>query len=1571
MIISQLVQYCVPVFFLFPLICYSDGYPTKYHSHRLPLFDFDQESVTRIGFDNSSSTELVLLLQDDGIVDTVQTFSFVTPTSISTEDVYFIQLTSDSEVLDLTDATNILVSSSASGVLNITCTLTFDGMVGIVRYTLLAMSRSAQEELSRLSISFLIVGMTFYRELPTGDIEILSGEGNQLSISYQQAMSLSLSWQTTIKVFIQYANGTSSDVFLGSTIPQGDSLQMTLTGLSGQIVHNTTTCELSSVGSQLLESTFQLPDGCGCGFYYGSSNMLLFGFLFQPYRVGAFTVRFLWIGLTTGYIHLSGESFELSLNVIITGDPPLAVVGIAPSTSLLRPEGGEIRTLFLVNVHLHEAVSFEIRVAEVTKPFKMIAGTFETGDISDYVDSISFLTESGSGIDLSWSLYFQTINSSLNGDQSIEAVFAPSFIHSFSYDTANLSIESMEPMFGSEDGGEIVTLTGYFSFFNVSQDCVCFSGYRLDKRYIISATQRTIVFYVPARILLGSSFEYRVTVNIGFSSSNYVLYSYYLTYATMSFRLSGLSEVTQGTYRLGNCSYAQFTVTVTPYTNQIRSYQWSLFLNGDSDDLLRTEPFQDVNSSAQTIILRSEMMELGLYTLRVETTLMTLIMESEIVLVREDVMVIGVMLLPINNQTLSSSDSPLQATAIVQHPECFYGNNTMIFEWSALGYVEQFSSDNVSTVSTVGFSGSLVTRLGWEYTISKENVTVGTHEISFRAWFSGEETIFGRATTLLNIGEGSLVAVIRSGETNLTVNYLSILRLYGNWSYDSGDLDQRHANLTYEWQCRQSNVSDFSLSASLPCLSSLIPDSTASDFVVPISLVQAEENVRFLQFSLSVRKGSGKFSEPRTLIVEIQDHESLPSLDAFNISVTNADGGRLDWNQIPYYEDIIIQVESTLNSSWTYDLIEPRFLAFFTEGNLINHTSFYSPLATISGHQNKREPLGIQANALDPSTTYVFRILFEESPLHAGTNVTFEIRTLESAVVHSSMLAVTEITTTEVTAIAGVASFSSQYSYYFTVTDSTGYEYCAGGCTGHDLSYFKITRSESYTMSTYVCDAQGRTITSETSSQTMTVTESDHTIEQTEFEFYQAKQDTLTLLYKYGNDQQWLQLAHEVSITMIEGFSINSTMNISTEVVDGWARERQLATQMDMALNIANYSSKMYCNSYPNTLYGQDCIKLTNRISQLGHLDLDTVYFLMQTATCCIKNTPKTVLLSVINWLPDFISQLNRLTRNLNHNGNSRRRLLQYSGMPANPVADVQVWTGEVIAYASALGKVNGFTEQYIVGDDNNVGHVSVAVASKSSDLPTDPVNGIIRNIIKGPSANELFYPRDSCFERLFSIPARKRILVFYTTDNFILLGFQDPPLRSNLVDRLYWTQIYEIDDHGLLHELPVRHDGFCYCWRLPVVRLQEELASSLDDMPGLFGVTDIKTFREDVTEKGEVFNYEYDNSKTSEYNTSEGWVEGCRIDVGLVSTTVVSKREENIVADNLSIIGLAAWGVAGLIVGGLLLVIVAIISSWLVAVRAMSVGEFSGDGEAYVERDVYGRGTGLEGNVIRVRSGE
>lgn len=1540
------------------------------NTHASPS-DFSRFQSIRVGFSNAGSFEKpVFLLQDDGSVDTVKTFLLELPDGVGPDDVVLTQATSNRKVLNFKDNENLLQSSS-NGVLNITSTFSFDEMAGKCDYTIRAIRKGTDREIGAVTVKFVIVGVTLYIEELEGAIFIVSGVGRRYSIPYKETVERLIAENRKIRAFIQYADGSTSDDFEGRPIPFVQSLKISTTGSQDIFQHDGNLCSVDKLGTLTGDRRLELPNGCGYGFYYDSAGNLCFGIAFDPYRTGSVVFRLSWPGITNGFEPLSGESMELSLLADVTGVPPVVVLRRVPDHGHLRPKGGEVITLDIINGHLHNITSYHIEVFTVNHYFALLPGSFRDSKAFPFAKEVSFISEPGSGKDLKWALVYQ-VDSFSNGRfaQFFEdAVYLPKTKDFFTYDDIPLSIQSMSPSMGSEDGGTEITISGHFPFFDPERDGLFFTGTKLDISKIKSVSENVIVFLSPSKAELGESYEHRVTIRMGFDVSNPSLFYFLVKNAAVRVSQSGTSELGNNAYRIGACTPARFTAVVVPYTNQIRSYKWSLHSAGNEEtNLLETEPFASANPSAQTLEVFPDTIALGGYTLRIEVSLLGAKLETEIILMRDEVVSIGVFILEPPKRTIAHPDTPLRLSAVIRTPPCYTGNQKMIFEWKAFGQTQRFSSSNATDVPHEGLRTTTPSRLGWEYVVPRDKLKVGTHPVSLRVWMEESENVFGVAESEVIIFKSLLTAIIRHGEEQITANYLSSLSIFGSKSYDPDILGpEKYDGLVYEWKCLQSSTKNFAPTASEPCIEALLPSSDLVFFDVRFDVLESLTEIKFLQYSLLVRKDGGRVSQEAKLVIEIRSDGALPHLNEYETAMINADGEILNLMEIPYYEQSILEVLASPDVTWSFELLEPDEPDFFSSANLIRSPLFYSPEASLYSVIGSNRPLGIESWKLRPFTKYRIKIVFDATAQNDATEVIMSIRTTPALIIGFPTPTIVEGTTsTTFTATAGIPLARSGFSFYFVLTDSQGYEFCLGGCTGYDVIYFMIGRPGLYVITAYLFDMQGKALLdSSRLAQEIRVHPSDLPLD------YRQELDTL---FATGNDPCWTQLAHELAISLLEAETATVAVRQSGEDNESQAKdmEDKRESKSDMVIYLSRGARQIVCTAYPNSYHGKDFMTFAFDLTSHSSFGQETFYNVLQGLTCSIVNAPSGTINMMQKMFPQFLVQMNKHALNLFQGGTTRNRL-RNKDTPffADQLADLLLWTSSFMYQSITSGKVFGFASTLRIGAGGKDGVISFVVAENAGHLQTRVQAGNVLNVVKGSQVEE-FIPRDTCQANLFAGQKRKLIFVFHIMPDFIAEGgFQDEPSGKNLAQKWYIARVFAKEDNGQFGEVLPQTDDYCFCWKLPIREIQEELSGSIDYMPGLVAATNFKAPEVPTEGKGDVFVYQTDG-KTRDYDQNSTWVEACRKDLGaMVTSTRVLRAAENVVAGPARVLGTGTITIGVVVVGVLLFIVAAMACSWILAVRAMSGGEQPlatvVPDELYVERDVYGRATIYDANAIRV----
>lgn len=248
---------------------------------------------------------------------------------------------------------------------------------------------------------------------------------------------------------------------------------------------------------------------------------------------------------------------------------------------------------------------------------------------------------------------------------------------------------------------------------------------------------------------------------------------------------------------------------------------------------------------------------------------------------------------------------------------------------------------------------------------------------------------------------------------------------------------------------------------------------------------------------------------------------------------------------------------------------------------------------------------------------------------------------------------------------------------------------------------------------------------------------------------------------------------------------------------------------------------------------------------------------------------------------------------------------------------------------------------------------------------------------LRGEGENNYFFMRPVCLDRIFGATGTKRLLFsYYQSPDFVVSsGIQDMPKYAKTTSGLFTTRIYEEDTSsktsGKLRPLAVADNGPpCFCWRLPLTNLSAFEETDEEIRPGVYTFTELKKYGVDVA-KGEAFHYWEDTVLLVGSSMSERWVEACMTTPGLIGAAPTTRISGPLGFGTTVLAGFNSLTVAGIIVGVMVALVVSLVASWMVATRSAATAVLPprglGPGEVFVERDVWGRGTGIGGDATPV----
>lgn len=1556
----------------------------------------------------TGTTETVVLSQVDGDVETVQSIQFLLPDGVSIGDCEFIQTSSETAVLAVSDNQNMLISAGSSGhSVNMTINHSFDDMVGKTTYKVTVRHKTTGEVLYTKTFFYVISGISFIRNID-GSPHGVSGAQHQYVISYQDAMGSPFTPENEISVFIQYPDGSSSEDSNTGPFPKQDSLSMTVSSSRAQFVHDPLKCDSKAIGSYKATTGLVLPDGCGYGFYRNidKGNKLFFGIVYVPHRAGGIKFEISWPGLVASVPALAEEGYSDVFQASITGIPPIVVSDIRyPEGGLFRPEGGQLVTITTYNADIRASSKRDMTVHNASAPFAELPGSYKELEGQSYTQELAFVTEPGFGTNLNYSIGW--IIGGGNGTRDTAVIGPDANNFSFSYDPQPIRLDSISPTTASGSGGDTITLVGYFAGFDKSIDGIYFNGQRLPESYYITVSETQITAKLPPRSDLGTSFDFKVAVHVGNANTPTLEFKFIVTEASVIITQSGTTQLPgdDPVYRLGDCTPARFTSVVSPFTSQVQRYEWSLKVSGATgDDLLPTLTNPTVSGGTQTIELQPSHLTVGqTYTLSLKVLMPGAVAEKEITIVRENAVTIGSFILDAPKRSIAAPSTPLRLLAIVQPPAdgCFDYNDghAMKFEWSGFGKTETYSPSNASG-DALGNTELVTTpaRLGWEFIVPQTDLKVGTHDVSFKVWLESNDLIVGTAKTTVHIEHAPLQAVIRGGEDRISVDANTTVSLTGKNSIDP-DAAYSEAEaakqMQYEWTCLQTTGKiDFSEEGHVTaCDNGFLPaGTTAESFdVLPALFATLGDDVKALQYKLIVSK-EGRKSLPTSIVLEMSHAATRhPHLTDFSVQVQDAYGEMQDMNEVKYWEPIVVHVSTPVEGvSWTYELVEPQRRTLLSAANLIQTQVYYSPDVSTSISGN-RKPLGFAASKLDPYTFYTIKVSFSGSADFEDSEAYVRFRTAQYPSLNFPEPTVMNGTTlTRYTATAGIPQSDAGVAYYFILEDAQGTEFCVGGCTGYSVTYFRIGRVGKYKLSVLLYDSKGTALLSrqtlEKQLEVVAPAEPHDLFEE------------LEILFANGDDSSWTQLAYDLAVELSSGEgdgttvtttaaatttgttaastsrsavatqneSVTSTVATTALDLGDQFRVRQAETVAAKTDKLGDGLRKIICASRPSTGHGSLAMEVVAQLSSLKSVSHSLFYDLAGIAGCCVENTPKGTVMSFEESLLRTVSNMMRIAEN--SGGSGRRRLLQADVKPDNMPVDLNCWSGKMVTASVTSAKAEGFTKDVLDGK------YSMAVVANPEQLPVVEVNGERQFGLSVGSPSDggmTFYAKGQCALDMYAKNGdEKRFLVLQAMNNFVTESkFQSsPPPGGYASDSLFSVQLYKEGASGGMEQIMITGNQSidpCFCYKLPIKHLLDELNNDIGTGPSMYSLDNKKTFGVDVERQDEFFNYVVDEFGTLSYKLNDGgnsWVEVCSKSPGFAGSTLSSTRGHAISANNVSLFGNDIVGTAGIVLAGLIVIVVAVVASWVIATKQMAAGAAPpvalAAHELYVERDIYGRGT-------------
>ncbi|PXF46742.1 hypothetical protein BWQ96_03433 [Gracilariopsis chorda] len=1005
-----------------------------------------------------------LLLQSNGATEDVVDF-IACPTNLLRSRLSYTSFSSATNVLP-TDQSHVTVNVIQSGFndcQNVSVLLNFDALVGRTTFTLTATDPLAEASSCQASVQYTIAGLSIFDDTgapatrqSTTPVSVYSGDENAILSPYRDVLQRP---SRSLHVFVQFPDGTDSAVrpaeYLISAL---ETIQVTSTSDASSPVQYEQSCSLLS--SLPLS---ELPSNCGAAFQLSTDdNSLTYGLRYAPYKDGTTTLAFTWPSLTDDSEELFGEEYENSLVISVDGDPPPIIESVQPRRSFWR-SGGERVTVTFDNVE--RSTSRKLRVGDFE--FVEVPGTFRRLQSGLY--SADFITAVGSGTDLDFVLEI-----TMQDDTVVqsELVTEPA---KFSYINVPLVVQSVDPPYSNP--GKTITITGYFDGFDPSNTAhhILIGTKPLSSFGIvpvISEDRTSITFQLPERKEVGTAYEFPISIVINSEVSTSSDFSFVPDIPLeVSIRVLGASyDSSTDQYELGSCDPSSYIAELPEGISQRDVFEWNMVrVDGLSQqDVLDAYP--TINATSKELRIPPTVFggEVGSYEISVTCEVNEQQLNASVVIVKTEAPVIGVSLIPPSKRSITVPNVSVRVFAQIVTPprECYDRPSPVSYEWTFKDqtYVKKDRNSDI----TREIREPLVGLLGREFVIPQTFLSYGNHSVSLRAYMKDDTGIAGIAITTVEIAPAGLVPVIGYGAFYFVQSAIKNLMVTSENSICPDCVALGRSIITaHLWTCKlATRIED--LDEGEPCTARFLPNPESESFsissralvrhgnLVSMSTQSGRSKRYYLQYTLQI--GTESFlSEVSTQVIEISPSDNgAAMLD--EIDILNNRGGLLEWESLPFYEDILIVPRSTnVAIAWdfmrisaglnTNVLAEPK--------NLILHQGYYNP----SLNHSQQDPLGIRAYALLPYERYTIRLRVVSTDQSVeSTETTIVVRTKDKPTLLLPDLAVTEGGTGEFFSASATINLdsSSQFLFYFFAVDEDGREQCLDGCSGSSTIQFRI-----------------------------------------------------------------------------------------------------------------------------------------------------------------------------------------------------------------------------------------------------------------------------------------------------------------------------------------------------------------------------------------------------------------------------------------------------------------------------------------------------------------------------------
>lgn len=1060
------------------------------------------------------------LLQVNGTVEDTVMFS-ACPTSPSSDPIPQFEFTYSSSSRQVlpgpSDSSNSVAPVDFSIVQALPCTnvsvfLTFDALVGITIFSLIALGPVSRDRLCSVSIEYVIVGISVYDTVSSSstsnNLEERTGRLRNIELpAWQRVPILSDASDDTIYIlrsgvenpttlnYVDSVEPRTREFSFRAQFPDGSDSFTKPASLVSQILQSLMTKADVDATSPVpfdealcvlvrfnLSDIFGRESTCGIAIAVSQGVLPTFGVRFVPYKDGASNFLLKWPSLTAGDEILEDEVFETVVLFQVSGDPPPIVESIAIPNILYRAGGQRITAVFDNSEGSRSRV---LRIGETD--FLEISGSYRRLENGLFESAFESAPGNGTGIPYTFRMEYD------NGKVAFSRVVNDSVPNRLSYTTILLNIGSINPPWGEES--ERVVLRGFFDLFDPSRPGHDLyigerSGAELGIEPIIDHSLGTVTFNMPPRGVAGTAYMYSMRIVIDLEVTNAVSFSYIPEKLTAEIDVLGGSWVVASSKVLvGVCEHTQYSLRLPSGSMEPTFVVWRLQKGLQS----QVEPnlftmFPDISIRNISVLVPHIVFAdmIGSFVIEVECEVYGRLLNASVVIQTTGVPVIGVDLPPILSRTIGLPNLPTRVNAIVTIPydDCYSSDSSIVYEWTYGNVTRSFSSDDSST--DVDENDIRPGRLGRELVIPQSKLRYGVFPVSLLVYVRENSIISGNATTTLTVNQADPVAVVGSGALRIYHGVGSDLFMRADRSYLPDALFMPDVTIEwYFWSCEVS-LGVGNRSYLLNCPSSFLPRPDVSNFKVSSSsllrtreqLLPGDEDSSF-RITYSLRVGTSLTTSPTTT----QNIDILPTLknvpSIFQIDLLSGRGTPINWRRVRFYDELVIYPRGT-HVSWTFSIITPSIDVglFQLSPNLLDYDGYYNPV----NDSPQSYPLGVKAYTLRPAQTYQIGIT-----VHAdnGTDVrgltVVELKTVDRPrLILPPLVIVKGNFSTIFSASAQVnLDSNSRFLFFFFLVRTDGQEICVDGCSGRSVVQFRALEVGNFRLLAKLRDLEGTSMLDE------------------------------------------------------------------------------------------------------------------------------------------------------------------------------------------------------------------------------------------------------------------------------------------------------------------------------------------------------------------------------------------------------------------------------------------------------------------------------------------------------------